>query len=236
MRTAIWLLLLQASLGAFDTLYYHEYRLQLAHGVHTRVELRLHGSRDFAYAIIIGSLGFVTWRGALAWGLLGLLLAEICITLWDFIEEDKIRRLPAGERAMHAIMGIVYGAFLAFLIPEMLSSSWTVHSRPARASRRGSTSRCTSSPRSVVRPWRRASPRTWWCTCGAPRATPSCRHSTCTAATSTRRYTGSRTRSSPSRSATGTWRRGPAVGTLPRGTTCGGSSATPAARRCTTVG
>ena len=64
MRTAIWLLLLQASLGAFDTLYYHEYRLKLAHGVHTRVELRLHASRDFAYAIIIGSLGFVTWHGA----------------------------------------------------------------------------------------------------------------------------------------------------------------------------
>ena len=42
MRTAIWLLLLQASLGAFDTLYYHEYRLKLAHGAHTRVELRLH--------------------------------------------------------------------------------------------------------------------------------------------------------------------------------------------------
>ena len=58
MRTAIWLLLLQASLGAFDTLYYHEYRLKLAHSVHTRVELRLHASRDFAYAIIIGSLGF----------------------------------------------------------------------------------------------------------------------------------------------------------------------------------
>lgn len=120
MKTAIWLLLLQASLGAFDTLYYHEYRLKLAHGIHTCVELRLHAARDFAYAIIIGSLGFVTWRGALAWTLLLLLLAEIGITLWDFIEEDKIRRLPAGERAMHAVMGIVYGAFLAFLIPEML--------------------------------------------------------------------------------------------------------------------
>ena len=84
------------------------YRLKLAHGAHTRVELRLHASRDFAYAIIIGSLGFVTWRGALAWVLLGLLLGEICITIWDFIEEDKVRRLPAGERAMHAIMGIVY--------------------------------------------------------------------------------------------------------------------------------
>jgi hypothetical protein len=123
MRTAIWLLLLQASLGAFDTLYYHEYKLKLAHGQHTGLELRLHAARDFSYAIIIGSLGFVTWHGAFTWVLLLLLLGEICITLWDFIEEDKIRRLPAGERAMHGIMGIVYGAFLAFLIPQMLEWS-----------------------------------------------------------------------------------------------------------------
>jgi hypothetical protein len=65
----------------------------------------------------------VTWNGAFAWLLLVLLAAEIVITLWDFIEEDKIRRLPPGERAMHAIMGIVYGAFLAYLIPEM--SRWS---------------------------------------------------------------------------------------------------------------
>jgi hypothetical protein len=123
MTTAIWLLLLQASLGAFDTLYYHEYRLKLAQGVHTRMELRLHAARDFAYAIIIGSLGFVTWRGAFTWVLLGLLAAEICITLWDFIEEDKVRRLPPGERAMHAVMGLVYGAFLAFLIPQMVEGA-----------------------------------------------------------------------------------------------------------------
>ena len=123
MRTAIWLLLVQASLGAFDTLYYHEYKLKLPSGVHTGLELRLHAARDFAYAIIIGSLGFVTWNGLFTWILLGLLLAEIVITLWDFIEEDKIRRLPPGERAMHAIMGIVYGGFLAFLLPEM--SRWS---------------------------------------------------------------------------------------------------------------
>ena len=123
MTAAIWLLLLQASLGAFDTLYYHEYRLQLARGEHTRVELRLHAARDFAYAIIIGSLGFVTWHGVFAWLLLGLLLGEIVITLWDFIEEDRVRRLPAGERAMHAVMGIVYGAFLAFLLPQMMEWS-----------------------------------------------------------------------------------------------------------------
>ena len=120
MTVAIWLLFVQALLGAFDTLYYHEYRLRLPHGQGTRTELRLHAARDFAYAIIIGTLGFVTWNGALAWILLTLLTAEIAITLWDFIEEDRIRRLPAGERAMHGIMGIVYGAFLAYLVPEML--------------------------------------------------------------------------------------------------------------------
>ena len=123
MKAAIWLLLLQASLGAFDTLYYHEYRLKLARSARAGVELRLHAARDFAYAIIIGSLGFLTWQGALAWILLALLLVEIGITLWDFIEEDRIRRLPAGERAMHAVMGIVYGAFLAFLIPQMIEWS-----------------------------------------------------------------------------------------------------------------
>jgi hypothetical protein len=123
MTTAIWLLLLQAALGAFDTLYYHEYRLQLAHATHTRVELRLHAARDFAYAIIIGSLGFVTWQGTFAWLLLALLAVEIVITLWDFVEEDRIRRLPAGERMMHAVMGIVYGAFLAFLIPQLIEWS-----------------------------------------------------------------------------------------------------------------
>ena len=120
MKIAIWILLLQACLGAFDTLYYHEYKLKLPHGDHTEVELRLHAVRDFAYAIIIGTLGWATWHGALEYVLAVLLVAEIVITLWDFIEEDKIRKLPPGERAMHAIMGIVYGAFLAYLVPEML--------------------------------------------------------------------------------------------------------------------
>lgn len=123
MKVAIWLLLVQASLGAFDTLYYHEYKLKLAHGDHTGIELRLHAARDFAYAVIIGTLGWMAWHGLLAWVLAALLVAEIVITLWDFIEEDKIRTLPPGERAMHAIMGIVYGAFLAYLVPDLLAWS-----------------------------------------------------------------------------------------------------------------
>ncbi|MBX3119552.1 MAG: hypothetical protein KF784_10840 [Fimbriimonadaceae bacterium] len=119
MTVAVWILMVQACLGAFDTLYYHEYKLKLAHGDHTHTELRLHAARDFAYAIIIGTLGFVTWNGVFAYVLFGLLLMEIVITLWDFVEEDKVRKLPAGERIMHALMGIVYGSFLAYLLPEL---------------------------------------------------------------------------------------------------------------------
>jgi hypothetical protein len=119
MKAAVWILMVQACLGAFDTLYYHEYRLKLAHGESTRRELRFHAARDFLYALIIGTLGFVTWNGPLAWLLFAALLAEIVITLNDFVEEDRVRKLPPGERVMHAVMGIVYGAFLAYLLPEL---------------------------------------------------------------------------------------------------------------------
>ncbi len=123
MNIAIWLLMIMACMGAFDTLYYHEYKLNLAHGEHTVTELRLHAVRDYAYAIIIGTLGWSTWHGVFAYVLGALLLLEICITLADFIEEDQIRKLPPGERITHTLMGIVYGAFLAYLVPEMLK--WT---------------------------------------------------------------------------------------------------------------
>lgn len=120
MLIALYLLLIQGTLGAFDTLYYHEYQQQLPRNASAKIELRLHASRDFAYAIVFGSLGWVLWQGAWAWVFLAILVFEIGITLWDFIEEDLTRRLPAGERVMHTVMAIIYGAFLAFLIPQVL--------------------------------------------------------------------------------------------------------------------
>jgi len=113
MESALLLLILQGFLGAFDTLYYHEFRLRLPTALTARKELKLHAARDFLYAIIFGSLAWRSWNGSWAWVLMGLLAAEVIITLWDFIEEDRSRKVPAGERSMHAIMGLVYGAFLA---------------------------------------------------------------------------------------------------------------------------
>jgi hypothetical protein len=118
--TALTLLAVLGALGAFDTLYYHEWKLRLPSRPHARRELALHAYRDFAYAVLFGTIGWVAWHGALAWVFAALLVTEIVLTLWDFIEEDRTRKLPPGERAGHAIMGILYGAFLAFVLPELL--------------------------------------------------------------------------------------------------------------------
>jgi uncharacterized protein len=119
MNAAILFLIAQGALGAFDTLWYHEYKLRLPHALSARSELRLHAARDFAYAVIFASLAWVEWHGTLAWLLLGILIFEIVVTLWDFVEEDRTRTLPPGERITHAVMGILYGAFLYTLVPEL---------------------------------------------------------------------------------------------------------------------
>ncbi|HEY4949766.1 MAG TPA: hypothetical protein VIH88_05490 [Candidatus Acidoferrales bacterium] len=60
--------------------------------------------------------------------LIALLFVEIVLTLWDFVVEDLIRRplggVYPGERVMHGIMGIVYGAAVACLVP-VLRVWWT---------------------------------------------------------------------------------------------------------------
>lgn len=119
MWVALWLLLAQGVLGACDTLYYHEYKLRLPAQLHAQKELYLHAFRDFVYALLFGTIGWITWNGLFAGIFLLLLLTEILITLADFLEEDRTRKLPPGERVMHAVMGILYGLFLAYLLPNV---------------------------------------------------------------------------------------------------------------------
>jgi hypothetical protein len=124
MTVVLWLLAVQGAIGAFDTLYFHEWRARLpAGGAQTRDELLLHGARSCIYAVVFGTLPFLAWQGAWAGVLALLLLLEILITLADFIVEDRVRQplggVFAGERVTHTIMGIIYGAMLANLLPEL---------------------------------------------------------------------------------------------------------------------
>ena len=133
MSTALYLLFALALLGAADTLYFHEWRARLPGlGRSAGSELRLHAFRDFVYAILFSTLPWIVWQGAWAAALAALLLTEVVLTLWDFVVEDWIRKplggVYPGERVMHAIMGIVYGAMLAFLLPTL----WTWWNAPTR--------------------------------------------------------------------------------------------------------
>jgi hypothetical protein len=122
MEIVLALLALQGFLGAFDTLYFHEYKGKLTALVPTTTaELRLHVVRDLVYVIIFATLPVVAWQGAWVVVLVTLLVIEIVVTMADFIVEEWVRRplggVFPGERVTHALMGIVYGAMLGYLVP-----------------------------------------------------------------------------------------------------------------------
>ena len=124
MKLALYLLAALALLGAFDTLYYHEWRAKLpALGALARSELRLHALRDFVYAVLFAALPWLALQGWYVVILAALFFTEIVLTLWDFVVEDWVRKplggVYPGERVMHGVMGIVYGAMLASIVPTL---------------------------------------------------------------------------------------------------------------------
>ncbi len=130
MIVALWLLALQGVIGAFDTLYYHEWRARLpARGRLAASELKLHAARDVFYAVLFATLPFIAWQGTWMLVLLGVFIAEIALTLTDFVVEIAVRKqlgdVYAGERVTHAVMGILYGAMIANLIP-VLARWWAL--------------------------------------------------------------------------------------------------------------
>jgi hypothetical protein len=123
---ALTLLAMQGIIGAFDTLYYHEWRARLpARGAQAAPELKLHAARDFFYAVLFGMLPWLAWHGRWVLLLAGVLIAEIILTLTDFVVEMTVRKplgdVYAGERVTHAVMGILYGAMIARLIPVLMA-------------------------------------------------------------------------------------------------------------------
>src|SRR5947209_10082147 len=125
MTTALWLLAVQGVIGAFDTVYYHEWRARLpALGPQAAPELKLHALRDFLYAVLFGTLPWLAWQGLWVGVLAAVLLAEIVLTLTDFVVEIRVRKplgdVYAGERVTHAVMGIIYGGMVANLAPVLL--------------------------------------------------------------------------------------------------------------------
>ncbi len=121
------LLLAQIAMGAFDTLYHHELTQRLAWRPGQATELRLHGVRNLVYAIVFLALGLSVPQGGWAILLMALLTGEAFVTLWDFVEEDRTRLLPATERVTHTLLTLNYGLILALLLPGL----WAAASAPS---------------------------------------------------------------------------------------------------------
>jgi hypothetical protein len=125
MTNLLWtIVFLQVAMGGFDTLYHHELTERLAWRPSQAGELKLHGVRNLAYAAMFAALGWSEPHGAAALLLMALMVGELLITLWDFVEEDRTRKLPATERVNHTLLTLNYGVVLALLIP--LLGRWAV--------------------------------------------------------------------------------------------------------------
>ena len=134
MNAVFAILAVQALLGGFDNLWHHELHARLAQRASARRELSLHAAREAIYGVVFLGLAWTQWHGALAVLLAMLLAAELVITLADFLEEDRSRKLPPFERVLHTVLAVTYGVFLATLAPHLLAwaaaptgLAWTPH-------------------------------------------------------------------------------------------------------------
>ena len=117
----LWTLIsIQVAMGAFDTLVHHEGSERLAWRASQKHELRLHGVRNFFYAVIFLCFAWLEPHGVWTMILGGILVVEVLITLWDFVEEDLTRKLPGTERINHTLLALNYGAILALAAPILL--------------------------------------------------------------------------------------------------------------------
>ena len=121
MTTTLWIaVLLQMAMGAFDTLYHHELTQRLAWKPEQALELQLHGVRNLIYGALFVLIGVFRPEGGWALLVLILIAIELGITLWDFVEEDRTRKLPASERVTHTLLTLNYGIILAIAVPWLI--------------------------------------------------------------------------------------------------------------------
>lgn len=119
MTPVFMLLSVQAAMGAFDNWWHHELQARLPHRPSARYELALHAAREAIYGFVFFGLAWFAWHGAWAALIAALLLTELGITLADFLEEDRTRRLPPLERVLHTLLTISYGLFLGLMAPVL---------------------------------------------------------------------------------------------------------------------
>lgn len=117
MNAVFAILAVQALLGGFDNFWHHELHARLPQRTSARHELALHAVREAIYGVVFVGLAWSEWHGALAVLMGGLLVVELVVTLADFLEEDRSRKLAPPERVLHTVLAVTYGIFIGTLGP-----------------------------------------------------------------------------------------------------------------------
>ena len=112
-------LALQTMMGGFDNLWHHELHARLPQRQSARYELRLHSIREAIYGLLYFAFGWLQLQGGWAVLVGALLLVEMWVTVADFLEEDRSRKLPPFERALHTVLTVSYGLLLGLLGPML---------------------------------------------------------------------------------------------------------------------
>ncbi|MFC7516917.1 hypothetical protein ACFQUU_18065 [Herbaspirillum sp. GCM10030257] len=123
----IYLLILHGLLGGADVVLNHEVREHLPSRLSARLEEALHSAREFIFAMLFGGLAWFEWHGAAVLAIVGLVVAEIVISLWDTLLEDRTRALSHLERSLHVFLFVNFGAYTA-LLAVVLRDWWTLPS------------------------------------------------------------------------------------------------------------
>lgn len=121
--TALLILAAQTILGALDNVLHHEITERLPSRPSARRELALHATREAIYAVLFLIFAWVEPSGIFAAIVLTLLVVEVAVTITDFLEEDRTRRLPPFERVLHTVLAVLYGTFLGLTIPWLVAQA-----------------------------------------------------------------------------------------------------------------
>ncbi len=115
-------LIVQAVMGAFDTIYHHELMVALPSQPAARNELKIHAVRSVLYGVIFAGLAWFVFGGAWIAVLWAVVLIEVALTLIDFLIEDHTRVLPQSERALHTLLAI--GGGVTFTLLALQTPAW----------------------------------------------------------------------------------------------------------------
>ena len=94
METILTLIIIQAFIGAYDTIYHHDLREGLPFRPTAALELKIHSMRSFLYSVMFFTLAWAQPLGAFAVLFAAIIAIEIGLTFWDFVVEDQTRVLP----------------------------------------------------------------------------------------------------------------------------------------------